>query len=250
MEKYVHQKRFLVKYSDVDFKDECKLSSALALFQEVACSSADELGFGYNAIKPKGLGFITAATYVEFQKPIKLGEVNLETWPTPPRHVIFERQYLLKQDGVIAATACSRWCLVNMSDFKMLPASTLTDQDYSTYNSDKCVLVPSWKVAPYEKDEEEAYRVRITYSDYDHYHHVNNTVYASFFTNCFSILFWEKHRVKSFLINYVLQAHEGDELIFYKTRLNEDKYCIHGICESTGEVVVSAEIQFEKEDIV
>ena len=46
MEKYQHNQTFKIKYCDVDFKDELKPSVALALMEEVACSSADELGFG------------------------------------------------------------------------------------------------------------------------------------------------------------------------------------------------------------
>ena len=45
MELYEHIKTFDVKYCDTDFKDELKPSAVLAYLEEVACSSADELGF-------------------------------------------------------------------------------------------------------------------------------------------------------------------------------------------------------------
>ena len=53
MEKYEHIKKFQIKYCDVDFKDELKVSTALAYMEEVACSSADDLGFGYAYVKPR-----------------------------------------------------------------------------------------------------------------------------------------------------------------------------------------------------
>ena len=42
MKPYQHIKDFTIKYCDVDFKDEMKVSTALAYLEEVACSSADE----------------------------------------------------------------------------------------------------------------------------------------------------------------------------------------------------------------
>ena len=41
MKKYEYVQDFFVKYCDVDFKDELKVSTTLAYFEEVACASAD-----------------------------------------------------------------------------------------------------------------------------------------------------------------------------------------------------------------
>ena len=42
-------KTFKIKNCDVDFKDELKMSAVLSYLEEVACLSADELGFGYSS---------------------------------------------------------------------------------------------------------------------------------------------------------------------------------------------------------
>ena len=74
MKPYQHIKDFTIKYCDVDFKDEMKVSTALAYLEEVACSSADELGFGYEFVKPRGYAFMVTNICCEFLKPVPLGE--------------------------------------------------------------------------------------------------------------------------------------------------------------------------------
>ena len=94
MELYEHIKTFDVKYCDVDFKDELKPSAVLAYLEEVACSSADELGFGYSYLKPRSYAFMLTNIRCEFLAPVPLGEhISVKTWPTPPSYVVFGREY-------------------------------------------------------------------------------------------------------------------------------------------------------------
>lgn len=245
--KYVHTRDFYAKYSDVDFKDELKPSALLTFLQEVSCTSADELGFGYDNIKPKNLGFITCNTYVKIYKPIGIEKFSVSTWPTPPRHVIFERQYTVKNSkGEDAAVALSRWCLVDMATFTMLSCSRLEDQDYSTYNTDKVCVVPSWKVPPFDVEKsEKRFMVNIANSEYDHYMHVNNTRYADYMFNCFSVNELSERGVDSFQINYLKQAHEGDSLSYFRTDEGDGIYSVYGVNES-GDIITSGRIVLKR----
>ena len=63
MSEYCNTTSYYLPYSYFDFKDELKPSSLLDLAQEAATASADELGFGYADLKPKGYGFIIVNSY-------------------------------------------------------------------------------------------------------------------------------------------------------------------------------------------
>ncbi len=245
MKKYIHTQKYHTRYSDVDFKDELKASAILTFMQEAACTSADELGFGYDVIKQKNLGFITASSYVKVLKPIGVEPVTVNTWPTPPRHVIFERFYeLMNEKKETCVLACSRWCLVDWNTLKMLPGSTLSDQDYSTYNTDKCIAVPTWKVPAMERNgAEKVFQIAIANSEYDHYMHVNNTLYANYVFNCFTVELLKGKYLDSFLINYIKQTHEGDVLSFYRVEKQDNVFDIYGL-NAEGEMCVSAEVSF------
>ena len=201
MSDYCHRRSYPLRYTEFDFKDELKLSGLLGIVQEAACTSADELGFGYDALKPRGLGFIIVFTYGEIRRPVKLGDsLTVETWPLPPRHVIFERHYrVLNGAGELAAALASRWCLVDLNTFALLPPDALGQTHFSCpYRAEKTVEVPGWKIP-------------------------NNTRYADVFLDCFPMDGLKS--VKSFSIAYGKQAKEGSELVFYRRDEGDTSVC-------------------------
>lgn len=239
---YCHVRSYQLRYTELDFKDELKLSALLGLIQEAACTSADELGFGYDALKPHNFGFITVSTYCELLKPIRLGDaVTVETWPLPPRHVFFERDYRVKNgNGEVVANAASRWCLVDLSNFSLLTPDALGQTHKNCpYNPEKAVE-SAGKLPRLGEEAREVYRLTVGNSRYDHYLHANNTFYADFFCDCFTMEEL-KRPVRAFQISYVKQAKEGEELAFYRKDCGNESFCE---ARCGGEVVTSFRIRF------
>jgi acyl-CoA thioesterase FadM len=248
MKPYEHIKHFTIKYCDCDFRDEMKTSVALALMEEVACSSADELGFGYAYVQPRGYAFMVTNICMEFLTPVRLGEtVALKTWPLPPTRATFGREYqVLNADGEICINASSRWCLVDMQAGKLLPSKVIDNQDYSTYNTHRVFEDVVWKIPTFLPNEAELrYSMTVASSDYDHNMHVNNTRYADYCLNCFTIEELSVRKMKRFSITYAKQCKEGDELRFYRKRTEKGAYLIQGF-NAHGETVVQALIYFEE----
>ena len=246
MKVYEHSAEFKIKYCDVDFKDEMKMSVGLALMEEVACSSADELGFGYEYIKPRGYAFMVTNIHCEFFSPICLGEtVVVKTWPTPPSRVIFGREYqFLSGKGKILANATSRWCLFDLNEGKLLPSKLIDNQDYSTYNTRKLFEDVRWKIPVFPKEEGELrYIMTVANSAYDHNMHVNNTCYADYCLNCFSVEELSKMNLKKISITYVKQCTEGDVLKFYRKTSEDGTHLVQGI-NAKDELVVQSSLSF------
>ncbi len=247
MEKYTHTKKFQVKYCEADFKDELKVSSALSYMEEVACSSADELGFGYEYIKPKNQAFMVTNLCAEFSRPVRLGEsILVKTWPTPPTFVVFGREYqFISEQGEVLVNASSRWCLIDKQTGKILQSKTIDNQDYSTYNTDKALNDVQWKIPAFALSEGElAFSIKIANSEYDHNFHVNNTRYADYCLNCFSVAELSSRKLVRFSISYIKQCKEGETLRFYRKKAGEGIYFTQGVNE-LDEIAVQARIQFE-----
>lgn len=243
MSGYANIKTYELRYTDFDFKDELKLSSLLGIAQESACMSADELGFGYDDLRPKNYGFIIVNSYCEFRRPIVLGDVlTVETWPLPPRHVIFERDYrVTDKTGEEVAVMASRWCLVDLANFRMLTPDALLDAHANCpYRAEKSVEVPSWKI-PKIQSGREVLRMTVKNSHCDHYMHANNTKYADFFMDCFSLDELKDRRVASFQIAYAKQAKENAELVLLREDTEDG-----AICEawSEGELLTQFRVRF------
>jgi acyl-ACP thioesterase len=246
MEKYQHVQKYQIKYCEVDFKDELKLSSALSYLEEVACLSAEELGFGYDYVKAKGYAFMVSNICLEFLRPVCLGDLlTVKTWPLPPTYAIFGREYqMLLPSGEVCVNASSRWCLINVSTGKILQSKAIDNQDYSTYNTDKVLQNVAWKIPSFAiEDGELKFSLKIAYSEYDHNMHVNNTKYADYCMNCFSVEEHSNMRVERFLISYVKQCKEGETISFYRKQISQKEYLVQGMNEN-GELVVQTQIRF------
>ena len=244
---YEHKQEFILKNREVDFKDEMKVSAGLSFMEEVAGSSADELGFGYKFTKSKNCAFFVSAIRCEFLTPVYYCDaVKVVTWPLPPSHVVFEREYrFYDKNGAVAVNASSRWCLVDTNTGKILPSKTIEGQDYSTYNTARVFENVDFKVPAFALHEgEQKYAVTIANSEYDHNLHVNNTRYADYCMNCFSVDELKKNRVKDFTIAYVKQCKEGDTLRFYRKETEKDAFLVQGV-NGADEVVVRASITFK-----
>lgn len=248
MKPYVFTKKFAIKYCDVDFKDELKPSVLLSYLEEVACLSADELGFGYDYVKPKGYAFIISNTCFVLNRPIVLGEeITIETWPTPPSHVIFGREYRIRAaDGEVLMNASSRWCLMDLSASRIVSSKAIDNQDYATYNTEKALSDVRWKIPAFAIEEGELrFSLRIANSEYDHNMHVNNTRYADYCLNCFTVEELSSRTLQRFTISYLKQCKEGDTLRFYLKNCGDNEYLAHGFNER-GELVVQSQIVFAK----
>ncbi len=248
MKFYEHVKEFLIKYCDVDFKDQLKPSVTLSYLEEVACSSAEELGFGYSFVKPRGYAFMVTNISCEFIRPVLLGElIQVKTWPTPPSHVVFGREYqILSESGEICMNASSRWCMIDMNTGRLLQSKLLPEQDYSTYNTTKVLQDIVWKAPIFQKEDGELkFTLTIANSEYDHNMHVNNTRYADYCFNCFSVAELAKWKLKRFTISYIKQCKEGDTLRMYRKMQEDKRYIVQGFNQE-GNVVVQAQILFEE----
>lgn len=214
---YQHIKTYELKYTDVDVFDNLKLSSLLGFLQESACLSADELGFGYDALTPKHIGFIIVNWYIETKRNIKLGEtLEVRTWPLPPKRLTFFRDFELYCNGEKVGVVTTRWCMISTENFSMLPTTAFFgDNAFDDYNTNRAVEFVGWKI-PRVSDGKNIYSRRVSYSDYDHYNHLNNTKYADFLMDVFSVDELKGKYIKNVQITYVKQCKYGENLQFVR----------------------------------
>lgn len=214
---YRNIKKYEVKFTDADAFDNLKPSSLLSFMEESACLSADELGFGYEAISPKNLGFVVVNYYIRLERPVKLGEeLEIHTWPLKPRHLIFFRDFELYVKGKKVGAGTTRWCMVDTRTFAMAPVSAFfKESDFDGYNKERSIEFNSWKI-PSAENAGLAYSKRIAFSDYDHYFHVNNTKYADFLLDTFAPEELKGKFFSEIQITFVKQCKAGETLDLYR----------------------------------
>ncbi len=239
---YRHIKTYEIKYTDVDAFDNLKPSALLSFMEESACLSADELGFGYAAVAPKNIGFVLANAYTELHRPIKIGEkLEVHTWPIAPKMLIFLRDFELYVGHEKVGVCTTRWCMIDTNLFKPLPVSAyFADGAFDNYNKERSVLFTSWKI-PAVTDGKVVGNKKVRLSDYDHYFHVNNTKYADYLYDTFSLDELKGKYIKKLQITYAKQCKLGDEIVFTATQSGEN-YVVEGRVDGELRVAFKAEL--------
>lgn len=238
---YKHIKTYAIRYTDVDFKDELKLSALLSVLEESACLSADELGFGYADITPRGIGFILANWYLEISRPIKLNEqLTVHTWPMKPQNTIFLREFEVYSGEEKVCRGTTRWCMVDLKTFSVLPTSVFFNGDTREYNDFRAIDYNTWRMLPL-KDGEKKYEKTISVSDYDHYFHMNNTRYADVCLDAFSVDELARRSIENVQITYVKQCKCGEKLEIFR-KDDGDTSFLEGRVE--GETRVRVRVKF------
>jgi acyl-ACP thioesterase len=240
---YLHQKNYEIRYTDVDFADSLKLSALMSMLEESACLSADELKFGYSELQPKSIGFVIANWYIELFRPIKLGEdLRITTWPIKPKKLIVFRDFEIYCGSEKVGVATSRWCMVDLKTFTMLPTSCIFENDWREYNDFRSVDFNSWKI-PLVTDGNVAYEKSVSYSDYDHYYHLNNTKYADLLLDAFTVDELKNKYISSAQVTYVKQCKIGEKLQFFK-EFSEGFWLVEGRVD--GETRVQLKVKFNE----
>lgn len=212
---YYNIKNYELRYTDVDFKDELKLSALLALMEESACASADELGFGYSYLRTQNLGFVLANWHIELDRPIKLGEtLTMRTWPVKPKRLIVLRDFDFFVGDEKVGVATSRWCVVDIEQFKIVDSARAFSREVE-YNDFRSVVVDNWKI-PHVLSSDCVYEKKVAYSDYDHYNHVNNTKYGDFLLDAFPPEYFLGKFYSCVDISYQEQCKAGEVIEFFK----------------------------------
>ena len=225
---YRHIQKYQLRYTDVDAYDNLKLSSLLSFLEESACLSADELGFGYDAVAPKHFGFIVVNWYIKLNRSIKLGDVlTVHTWPLKPKRLIFLRDYELYCGEEKVGVCTARWCMIDTDKFMPAPVSAFFSENFfDGYNTERSIEFNDWKI-PAISAGETVYSKNVMFSDYDHYFHVNNTKYADFMFDVFSVEELRGKDLSSVQITYVKQCKEGEQITFSKEK-QDGFYLVEG----------------------
>lgn len=239
---YRNIKTYELRYTDVDMYDNLKISTLLSLLEESACKSADELGFGYDNLKNKNLGFIIVNYHIELSRNIKLGEsITIHTWPLKPRLTVFLRDSEIYVGEEKVGVATARWFMISTKTFSPVPSSVFFNQsDFYGYNTQRSIEFNFWKI-PQCTSDKVIYSKTIKYSDYDHYFHVNNTKYADYLFDVFSVDFFNNKYISVVDIAYIRQCNEGDTIDFIKDEY-ETYYLVEGRVK--GELRVQMKVEF------
>lgn len=245
----IHKKQFLIQSSEVDFKQQLKLSSLFTYLQDMATEHAIKLGVGRDVIQSNhGVVWVLIRARVDLLSYPKLHEeIIIETWPSQPGKLEFLRNFIIyDSENKIIGKAISSWVLIDFNSRK-LKRSSLIKANFPSSGRGNAIDCELGRFKS-NNDLRIEYKKKVGYSDIDINEHLNNAKYVDYIMDCFSL---EKHKgynVKSIEIDYLHEALPGETLVLKSDLrdLNQDIIYIEGLNEDTNKLSFKSQIKVEK----
>lgn len=231
--KFTQRHKVLSQFTDAD--GVLKAGALLRYMQEAAADAMTADGPSYDELAERGLIFVISKINMSIYADIFAhDEIEVETWATESVRASFYRAYRVLRDGVVIAEAVSVWALVDKSRRRLVRAGEIElgyreDEPLDLDTPQKLHLPESMTL----KGER-----RVSYSDCDRNHHMNNTAYADMI--CDYVFSSKIGRVSRLCINYQNEAPFGDELKVYVAQ-EDDTYYLRTVRED-GKVNIEAEV--------
>ena len=153
---------------------------------------------------------------------------TVETWVESAMKFFTNRNFCVTGgDGRIFGYGRSIWAMID----------TETRQPTDIYSIDNGAIngwIVDDKLCPIEKggrvkmsgNDELMRTIDVNYNDIDINGHVNSVKYIEHVLDLWDISWYREHRLKRFEIAYVAEAHQGDQLSFYREKTDENEYCV------------------------
>lgn len=219
---------FKIRAYETDAQNHLKISSVFNFMQVAAGLNANQLGFGFEQLTPKGYFWILSRVILEWHGNVSFDEeIILETWPKGVEKLFATRDFKFYTDnGDCIGNATTSWLMMDSNSGRpvMLNSGMF---DLPAYNIPPAIDELPGKISEPEIVEFSSQR-KATYSDIDVNQHVNNAKYIEYIFDALPVNKFMDMNNCRVQINYLKEV-KIDETIFLhygKTGSDQNNYLI------------------------
>ena len=214
MTKGYYSEDFTVVPSQCDVDAKMSVPAILDRFMDAASVHAEMIGVGIEAMRERGLFWLTAKTRVRIlYRPSVMEPVTVRTWPQPALSAFCTRDYRITGKEGTVAEGRSVWAVLDTETGKVHPMKGIYPPDfpYETEENDLATFARIDKDFSHS-DVLGTYRVRSV--DIDFGEHMNNVAYVRALFGCFPCAYLQENPVTELELNFLSPCHEGDLITF------------------------------------
>ena len=186
-------------------------------------------GFGMKYLLSIQRSWVLSRLAIEMtEMPQMYTKFSVETWVESAMRYFTSRNFaVLGNDGQAYGYGRSIWAMIDTE-------SRQPTDIYAINNGAIEQWIVKDKECPIDKggrvrmgDEAQLVRTIDTcYNDVDINGHINSVKYIEHVLDLWPLDWYRSHRLKRFEIAYVAEAHQGDQLSFYREQTAEGEYCV------------------------
>lgn len=207
---------YKIKYQEVDGEKKLRLFNLENYLLEVAGTVADDLGFGIQALHPKGLTWILTRLSVEmYELPTHCQKVRFETWIESNAHMLSTRDFRIYKQGseeewILIGQCKSVWAVLDLEKREIV--NCFDDPIFEGCVDGEVIEMSRVRMTTIPEPTGSAPH-KIVYSDIDYNGHCNSCRYLQAMTDAFLPSYYgRKVRLD---INYSKEAMLGETLQTY-----------------------------------
>lgn len=205
-----------IKYQEVDGEKKLRLFNLENYLLEVAGTVADDLGFGIQALHPRGLTWILTRLSVEmYELPTHCEQVRFETWIESNAHMLSTRDFRIYKQGseeewILIGQCKSVWAVLDLEKREIV--NCFDDPIFEGCVDGEMIEMSRVRMTTIPEPTGSAPH-KIVYSDIDYNGHCNSCRYLQAMTDAFLPSYYgRKVRLD---INYSKEAMLGETLQTY-----------------------------------
>ena len=190
----VLKKDYFIGFDQVDMSFRLRPSALLNILQDMATQSADILGFGYEAISKKNLGWFLIKYHIEFSEyPSKVDNYTFFTEPRGVDRMMAMRDFRIYKADKCIMRATSSWLLADMNTRSLVSIKDSLNMWAFEKREDDLKFEKIRLPETFEHKEE----FKVRYEDLDVNKHVNNANYIVWALESLPFDFRNEHNIKS-----------------------------------------------------
>ena len=207
------KKNYEIKFYEVDCKNKLKETVLLNFMQDIAAEDAENLGFGYSAIKNRNIGWFLTKYHIKFYKPlINDGLIKIKSESKGLMKINFIRDFDLynsKDEKIGEAT--SSWILADLATGGVLKSEDVFPNQFE--NIDRACLKSTFPKIPLPSVISYTKEFTALYNDIDINSHVNNSKYIGWAHDTIPFDILKNTVTKELEIQYKQQVKYGEKVI-------------------------------------
>lgn len=207
-------------------------------------------GFGMKYLMTIQRSWVLSRLAIEMDEmPSQYTKFNVETWVEGAMRFFTNRNFRVvgttpEGDEKVYGYGRSVWAMIDTESRQPTDILSIHDGAINQWieKEKECPIEKGGRVKMSD-DAEFVSTIDTHYNDVDINGHINSVKYIEHVLDLWSLSWYKEHRLKRFEIAYVAEAHEGDQLSFYREQTSEGEYCVR-IVRSDGTETCRSKLLF------
>ena len=195
---------------------------------------SNDRGFGMKYLLSVNRAWVLSRLAIEMDEmPEMYTTFTVETWGESAMRYFTNRNFrVVGEDGKVYGYGRSIWAMIDTETRQPCSLMDIHDGDLMNW-VEKDKVNPMDRLSRVKMDERAEFvrTIDTQYNDVDINGHINSVKYIEHVLDLWNLDWYRNHRIRRFDIAYVAEAHQGDQLSFYREQTADNEFCIR-ICKN------------------